>query len=515
MRKLLCVFMCVLVLLSGCKPAGPAEEEAARLTGEFTLAMQAPGSLDPLLATQKSNVLVYDLVYDSLVYVDREMRPVPYLAESCTVSEDGTTIAFSLHDGIFWHDGGAFTAADVEHTINRILSLGERCIYYNRLQYISGVTVRDRLHFDLQLTEPHVTVLNLLDFPIVPGHRSDLDTTMVGTGQYKLDAYTPQKNMTLRRNEKWTLSALPAMETVQVKMVESAADAANMVKIGEVTAVASSMQSVGGLGIGENMEITHYPTLEYEFIGFNLASPALSPYRVRYAVSYAIDRKKIIEDVYLGYGSAACVPVPPSAYMYIGAEGDKTVRDIEGAKALLFEEGYNLTDGVMKRVLEDESEEMLEITLLVNAENDLRKKYAQKIKENLAEIGVIVTVEAVPFEDYTARLARGEFDMYAGGCELSADLTYDFLLGESPVAQNGYSSPDMDSALAGLDPQRTDDTIRAAYVRFQEVFLRDMPCAGICFLDGALVHTSALKGIENPASSKLYRNIGSWYLGER
>lgn len=515
MRKFLCISLIFVLLLGGCKPSGTTEETPARLTGEFTLAMQTPASLDPLLAKQKSNVLVYDLVYDSLVYVDREMRPVPYLAESCTVSEDGTTISFSLHDGIFWHDGGAFTAADVEHTINRIRSIGESCIYYDRLQYIMGVTVRDRLHFDLQLTMPHVTVLNLLDFPIVPGHRSDLDTTMVGTGQYTLDAYTPQKNMTLRRNEKWTLSALPAMETIHVKMVESAADAANMVKIGEVTAVASSMQSVGGLGIGEKMEITHYPTLEYEFIGFNLASPPLSPYRVRYAVSYAIDREKIIEDVYLGYGSAACVPVPPNAYLYIGADSDKTVRDTEGAKALLFEEGYNLVDGVMKRVLEDESEETLEITLLVNEENELRKKYAEKVKENLAEIGIVVSVEAVPFAEYRDRLAQGKFDMYAGGCEFSADLTYDFLLGAAPVAQNGYSSADMDSALAGLDPQRTDDTIRAAYVQFQEIFLRDMPLCGICFLDGALVHTSALKGIENPAASKLYRNIGTWYLGEQ
>ncbi len=512
MKKILCIFFILSILLTGCKPAGPTDGETARLTGEFTLAMQAPESLDPLRATQKSNVLVFDLVYDSLVYVDREMRPVPYLAESCTVSGDGMTISFVLHDGIVWHDGAAFTASDVEYTIGRIRALGEDCIYYDRLAYIAGIEVRDMLHFDLKLTRPHVTVLNLLDFPVVPGHRSDLDTTMVGTGQYKLDAYTPQKNMTLRKNENWKLSDPPAMETVHVKMIERSADATNMVKIGEVTAVASSMQTIGGLGIGENMEITHYPTLEYEFIGFNLASRAFSPYRVRYAVSYAIDRAKIIEDVYLGYGSAACVPVPPNAYMYIGAEGDKTACDVEGAKALLFEEGYNLTDGIMKRVLEDESEEELQITLLVNEENDLRKKAAAIIKENLSQIGIVVTVEAVPFETYRERLAAGTFDMYIGGCEFSADLSYDFLLGASPVAQNGYASPEMDNALAALHPQRTDDTIRTAFVQFQEVFLRDMPYAGICFLDGALVHTAALKGIENPASSKLYRNIGQWHL---
>ncbi len=512
LRKLLCFCICILVLLTGCKPTEDPVGEPHKLTGDFTLAMQTPDSLDPLRATQESAVLIFDLVYDSLVYVDREMRPVPYLAESCTVSDDGMTISFTLHDGVLWHDGAAFTAGDVEHTIGRIRAMGESCIYYDRLQYISEVYVRDLLHFDLKLTRPHVMVLNLLDFPIVPSHRSDLDTNMVGTGQYKLDAYTPQKNMTLRKNESWALSDPPAMETVYVKMVERATDSANMVKIGEVTAVASSMQSIGGLGIGENMEITHYPTLEYEFIGFNLSSPNLSSYRARYAISYAMDRKKIIEDVFLGYGSPACVPVPPTSYMYIGAEGDKTVRNTETAKALLFEEGYNLDSGIMKRALEDETVEELRITLLINEENDRRRKSAEIIKENLDEIGILVTVEAVPFETYRTRLGEGAFDMYLGGCKLSADLSYDFLLGATPVAKNNYVSPEMDTALSHLRPQRSDETIRAAYVAFQEVFLRDMPYAGICFMDGALVHTSALKGIENPAASKLYRNIGKWYL---
>jgi len=243
-----------------------------------------------------------------------------------------------------------------------------------------------------------------------------------------------------------------------------------------------------------------------------LASPNLSSYRTRYAVSYAINRTKIIEDVFLGYGSAACVPVPPTSFMYIGAENEKNTRDTEKAKALLFEAGYNLEEGIMRRTLEDESTEELRLTLLVNEENEERKKYAAIIKDNLAEIGVLVQVEAVDFETYLARLREGSFDMYAGGCQFSADLSYDFLLGEESIVANGYASADMKEALSSLHPQRSDETIRAAFVQFQEIFLRDMPFSGICFLDGALVHTAALRGIENPAASKLYRNIGKWYL---
>lgn len=500
------------VFLSACSQKGGGEEPGSKETGDFTLAMRTPDSLDPLRANQESAVLVFDLVYDSLVYVDREMRPVPYLAESCTISPDGLTISFTLHDGVLWHDGAAFTAQDVEHTISRIRSLGETCIYYDRIQYISRVNVRDMLHFDLELISPHVMVLNLLDFPIVPCHRTDLETTMVGTGQYKLESYTPQKNMTLLKNESWAIGEAPAMEKIYVKMLERSADTANMVKIGEVTAVAASIDTIGGLGIGENMQITHYPSLEYVFVGFNLANPSFASYRMRYAVSYAMNRSRMIEDAFLGYGTPAAVPVPPNAYLYIGEEGARTARDTEKAKSLLYEEGYNIKDGKMCRETEDGETKWLTFSLLVNEENSRRIKCAEILKENLEEIGVKVEIEKVPFDTYRQRLASGEFAMYVGGCKFSADLSYDFLFGAAPVAQNGYSSEDMNEALLNLLPQRTDETVKAAYVRFQEIFLRDLPITGICFLDGALVHTSFLKGIEAPAASKLYRNIGKWYL---
>ena len=509
MKRILSLLFVFTFLLCGCKGKGEGGgEKSGSSVGEFTLAMQAEVSLDPLKTKHETCALVYDLVYDSLVYVDREMRAVPYLAKSCTVSDDGLTISFSLNEGIYWHDGAALTSSDVEYTFRQIRALGEDCIYFSRLSDIEEIIVRDMYHFDLKLKRPHITVLNLLDFPIVPCHRTDLDATMVGTGQYKLESYTPQKNMTLVKNENWSLSESPQMERIYVKMVEKSADAASMVKIGEVTAVASHFKSVGGLGIGENMQITHFPTLEYEFIGFNFENRFLSSENVRRAIAHAVDRGKIIEDVFLRYGSAACVPVPPSAYLYIGNEADITARDTEKAKGLLFSDGYNLEDGKM---LKEGAEGGIILTLLVNEENEMRKKYAGIIKENLKEIGIDVAIYTLPFQEYKEKLFAGEFDMYVGGCKFSADLSYGFLITDTGI-QNGYYSEEMEEALSRLGPQKTDETIIAAYKAFQEVFLREMPFCGITFLDGALVHTAALRGMEAPAASKLYRNIGKWYL---
>ncbi len=511
MKKAAIVFLALILFLSGCSGKKPGQHLQTGETQSFALAMEVTKSLDPLRAMDESQALVFDLVYDSLVYVDREMRPVPYLAESCQVSEDGMTISFTLRDDVYWHDGAAFTAQDVNHTIGRIRAMGETCMYFDKLRYIAEITVKDVKHFDLSLTTPHVTVLNLLDFPIVPSHRRDLDTTMVGTGQYLLESFTPQKNLTLKRNEAWVLSDPPATDTITVQMVTSAEDAAKLVKIGEVTAVATTAHTIGGLGIGENMKITHYPTLEYSFLGFNVNSPYFASSKVRRAFSAAMDREKIIGDVYLGYGNPACVPVPPTSYMYMG-EGDETEKDTEKAKALLYEAGYSVIDGSMCREGEDGDTFYLAPTLLINEENEARQKIANLLKEDLAALGIAVEIQSVPFSDYTARLAAGDFDLYLGGCLFSQDLSYDFLFGTSKKAENGYASARMDDALLHLNPQRSDETIRAAFLEFQHVVLEDMPLSGICFLNGALVHTASLRGAENLAASKLYRNIGTWYL---
>lgn len=513
--RILCLLL--VFLLAGCKPQSSGNNPAGDGVGGdgITLAMHAPKSLHPLQTNLNANVLIYDLIYDSLVYVDEEMRPVPYLAESCTVSADKMSISFTLRSGILWHDGAAFTASDVEHTINTIREIGEAGIYYEKLAYIDRIEILDMLHFKLILTEPHVMVLNNMDFPIIPCHRTDLDTTPIGTGQYKVLNYSPQKSLVLTRNTDWRLSPLPETEEITVKILERSSDEANMVKIGEVTALPASLDGIGGLGIGEKTKITKYPTLAYEYIGFNFQNQHLAAYKVRYAISHGIDRTRMIDDAFLGYGRAACVPVPPTSFFYIGGETDRILYDTEKAKALLYEAGYGEENGVMTKVSEEGEPLPLKLKLLINEENAYRKKYAEAAVETLAAIGVVVEIVSVPFEEYKTRLAEGNFDLYAGGCRFSQDLTYGFLLGAGKTVQDGYNSPDMDAACKALGYPTTDGEITAAYKGFAEIFLRDMPFAGICFLDGALVHSTDLAGIENLASSKIYRNIGQWKLQKK
>ena len=149
MKRINAFLLIMVIVLTGCNKSGGTlpSETKENPDGSITLSMRAPDTLNPIKTELYSDMLVLDLVYDSLVYVDREMRPVPYLAEKCTLSADRKTIHFTLKSGIQWHDGAAFTSSDVEYTFKAIREAGEDSTYYSRLENIESIKIIDIFRF--------------------------------------------------------------------------------------------------------------------------------------------------------------------------------------------------------------------------------------------------------------------------------------------------------------------------------------------------------------------------------
>ena len=138
-KRLLPLFALILMLvLAACggsdsaTPAVPAEEQMPETIGEPVGALSvAPGgtlrvatqpivNTDPIAISSDSEVLVANHVYDYLVDIDGASNVVPRLAESWDISADGLTYTFQLADGVTFHDGSPFTAADVVWTFDRL-----------------------------------------------------------------------------------------------------------------------------------------------------------------------------------------------------------------------------------------------------------------------------------------------------------------------------------------------------------------------------------------------------------
>lgn len=83
------------------------------------------------------------LVYDSLLELDADNIPQPWLAESMAVSEDGTVYTLTLRDGITWHDGEPLTAEDVRFTFEYYVEHPEQSRFARPARQVSAIETPD------------------------------------------------------------------------------------------------------------------------------------------------------------------------------------------------------------------------------------------------------------------------------------------------------------------------------------------------------------------------------------
>ena len=100
-----------------------ARAQTPKRGGALILALEGePSTLTAHLATDTPAMMVANNLFNALILLDPQLRPVPDLAESWTVSPDGRTYAFTLTQKARWHDGKPLTAEDVEFTFNEIIA---------------------------------------------------------------------------------------------------------------------------------------------------------------------------------------------------------------------------------------------------------------------------------------------------------------------------------------------------------------------------------------------------------
>ena len=521
--KIISVLCCIL-LLAGCKGGknnnnpNESEDSSPALSGYLSLYMATPDTLHPLYTKQASNIPVYNLIYDSLIYVADDLSIVPQLAESCTVSRDCKRIRFSLRPDVTWHDGTPFTAEDVIYTLNLIKNEKKPTVYTSSLSCIDDVKAEDDLHVTIYLDRAYTRVINLMDFPIVPKHKKDIDENPCGTGQYKYVSIEPNKSMYLTKNTLWKLGDVPIEENIEVKLTDNDTAAFSMLRLGELSAANATAKDVAELGFLDKMTVLKYPSLKYEFLGFNFQNPMLADPYVRKAISAALDRNQIAEEAYYELATPTNSPVPPSSYLY-NKDADKAEFE-EGACAAVLEEGGwsdANDDGIVDKAI-DGASYSLATTMIVNNENPMRAAAADIICEKLNQNGMHITVEKLPFDDYISRLQSNDYNMFLGGVDFSEALDYAFLL--STAAASGgqnymmYSSSDMDSAIYDTYSAVSTDDLKKAYLQIQYVFTRDMPVVGLLFQNNALIYRNAIKSVASPCVSRPFNSINKWHFNK-
>ena len=530
-RALLCLLLALTMLLAaGCAdwevtedPLGELsdfyqneneEPEPEPLTA-FTLPYIAGGTLDPVRTTDTMQQTVESLLYQGLFALDEQFRPQAVLADSWTYDAAQRTWTIRIKADAAFSDGSAVTASDVVRSLQRAQSserYGARLAgvsriadvaatlerartserYAARLRDVTSVYVREDAVV-VALSAPLATLPSRLDIPIIKAGTENR-TAPTGSGPY-LFAKDDTGAYLTANNRWWQDSSVLPLSTIRLqhcKDQDSALYAFSSREVQLLTLDLTGSNSTGVSGAGDYAEAA---TPVMQFLGMNTRREALSDPALRRALSAGIDRETLVSSCLLGQGTAAQLPASPAYAGYDTAL--ETPYDTAAYNRLL--------NAAFGEQAEDETP--LTLTLLVNEESSFKVSAAQEIAMYLNTARLTVTVEAVPWDTFLARLESGDFDLYYGECRLTADWDLTALLStEGSLNYGGWSDETTDRLLQAYRSNGADANLVALW----QQLLDTAPFAPICFKSVSVVTTEGVVQGLSPTETAPLSPLGGW-----
>lgn len=503
----LLILAALVLSLSACNEAtvapespSPSFQVSAALepeTAKFTLGCAAASPLHPLKTTDQSNLNAGALVYEGLYELDDRFEPQPVLATSALVSEDGLTWTVTLRTDAAFSDGTPLTAAQAVSSLRTAMSSG---VYAARLSGISALAEQDGAVV-ISLNSPNGALPALLNVPIVLENGTD---TPLGTGPYVYD--TDGENLWLAANPNWWQGRRPLYDVIPIHLTQSLEEQVSAFDSGLVTAVTTDFNAAGTLGYSGTYETHDFYTTNMLFVGFNTAEGACSNALLRAALSRAFDRNSIVVSFLSGHGDAAALPISPWSKQYSQAAASRLDYDLEAAASLLEQAGYTYNDeGLLVR-----GRTALSLTLAVNQDSLVKLSTADYIAQNLQSLGMDVTVQKLTWDDYTAALAAGQFDLYVGEVKLMGDFDFTSLV-SGRLNYGGYQNETVSGLLLAWKAASGADRTTAAEALFAAL-ADDLPFAPLCFKRESLLVRWGMVGTLSPTPGNPFAGIEDWQI---
>ena len=323
--------------------------------GELADGMNALVSTDH--AANQHQIFVHLM---TLVQVDEDLEPRPYLAESWEVSEDATTLTFTLRDDVRWHDGEPTDAEDVLFTFERARNpetgFPNAAFWdaYTGVELIDGRTIRFTM-------EPHADFLDpWRSTSILPEHLlgdvppSELkqhpfgSQCPVGNGPFVFASHRPQESWTFTANPDFptALGGRPYVDRYVYRVVpEPTTLLTDLLTENLDVYMAPPADQAAQIVAESGIELLSFGFRDYDYVAWNSRHPALSDSRVRRALTVGTNRQEIVDALLAGYGQVANASVPPFHWAYDPEMASIDRYDPDEARRLQREPERTDTDG--------------------------------------------------------------------------------------------------------------------------------------------------------------------------
>ncbi len=391
MLRQFCVYLwAVLIVSAGCTATDNTLEGENAKVFRYNQA-EGLSSLDPAFARNQANVWAITNLYSGLFELSSDMYPVPNIAESWDVSEDGVTYTFTLKKGIYFHDSEAFsggkgrevTAKDFEYSFKRLLDPATAStgawIFNDKVKLNergdgfaeNWVEATGPHTLVIRLEKPFGPFLEILTMPytfVVPGEAvekwgKDFRKHPVGTGPFQFKTWDEGNSLIMVKNKNYWKKdengkQLPYLDAIVVSFIQDRNQELLTFQQGKLDFMsgiqANSIDLIldkSGV-VKEDLKgkfvVQKVPYLNTEYIGFqmdpkiheNPKHPVLNK-SFRKAMNYAINRKELVNYVFNNLGTPGVGGIIPPAIKYFKENGVVGYDyDTKKAEELLKEAGF-------------------------------------------------------------------------------------------------------------------------------------------------------------------------------
>lgn len=513
----------------------PAETESAE-HGDWIIkqVMSDAEKINPIVTNDATASSITLYIFENLLELDRVTYELtPLIAKSMPViSDDHLSYTFDLKENVTFSDGVPLTGEDIIFTVKVIKNpFTDAQAFRNYFIDVKSVELVDGNKFKVRfnMSRPYFrAIYSIGDMEIIPRHIldknnetdkfswDDLESAqksfdavkypgmqkfadfinseevsrdakyVIGSGPYKLDKWITGQSVTLVRNENyWNKNGLPNYPNKiifkTIKDQNAAVVAAKNKEIDEMQ-VYQPTDFVENVKNPEQFNLKKALVIEpsYNYIAWNNNSPIFSDKRVRWAMSYAIDRKDIIDKIIYGMGTPIQTPVFIKSN-FLNRNIPEIPYDIQKAKQLLADAGWKDTDGdaILDKVINGKKTDFK--FTFTNNTNPKRKKVILILIEQLKQLGIEANIQEYEWSVFLDKTKKHDFDACFAGWQLSVTPEDPYQIWHSSQSTGegsnyiSYMNPESDKL---LEENRTEfDNVKRKEIldKWQKIIYDDQP----------------------------------------
>ncbi|MCZ7361884.1 MAG: ABC transporter substrate-binding protein, partial [Candidatus Methanoperedens sp.] len=513
-------------------------------------------TLNWILASDATSFGYIGLAIDGLMVYDNKFNTVlRWLKKDIEVSEDGLSYTVTIRDDLEWSDGKPVTSEDFVYTMKNLMFADWMAYSYagDWKEDVDGKSVFVEPVVDNETTftikrktvNPEfvytVTDLNVYPKHIVSKYEGDVkgftqapelnNLSYTGNlGPYRYKEWIRNDKLVMERNPDYygKVKGEPFFEEYIIKIFGTSEARHAAMEAGDITSTGLEPEQVKKFKEMPSVQVHTVPTAQYQMMQYNTRNngwAGLRDKKVRQALSMAISKEKIIQQVRLGFGEPAFSFIPKTSPWYDESGllklGFGELYDKNKAKEMLLEAGYGVRKNNEIQVV-DKNGSKLKLKLITNTGSKVAESTAFLVKQELVDIGIDVDIKLVPWETelrkYYMNKVPGSDQQPRNnnGPGAVSEEPWDFILaghGVDPLQPSGsevffasdgglniygYSNPQVDALFKkARSKEALDKNVRKdVYAELSKILSEDQPIDFFTFPTANIAFKMEVKGIE-------------------